>query len=95
MLSVVKAVKCGWRSLINRHRGGPDCGRASLPTQPRTKVLLLECCRLLKLEGALNKGDVVLLLDCGFVYSELLSRLFWLCVFFSLVCSTHFLFNTK
>lgn len=59
---------------------------------------MLEGCRVSKLEGAMNKGVIVLLLDYVFVaadYNELLFSLFWLRFFFSLICSTLFLFNTS
>ena len=65
---------------MNRDRGRLNCGRAPLPTKTRTKVLLLECCRILKLEGAVNKDD------CVFVaadYNELLFSFFGLRIFFS------------
>ena len=46
----------------------------------------------------MNKGVIVLLLDCVFVaanYNKLLFSLFCLRIYFSLACSTQFLFDTK
>ena len=83
-----------WLEEFDKSRQRETRLRSSFFADPATNKGVVAF-RLLKLEGAMNKGDVVLLLDCGFVYNKLLSRLFWLCVFFSLVCSTHFLFNTK
>ena len=45
----------------------------------------------------MNKDVVVILLDCVFVaadYNGLLFSFFRLRIFFSLLCSTQFLFNT-
>ena len=103
ILDLVHVVNSESREIVleelGKNREKPDCGRASSPINARTKVMLQACCRLPKLEGAMNKGVTALLLDCVFVaadYNELLFGLilaprFYLVGLFNTISIQHYL----